>query len=90
MRITTDDPTTDPCTILSRTCFERGNDILFFGWHVWSYAWHGLVRATDGTKISKTEGNVVDPLDTVGEYDADSLRYSLVTGMTPGQDIPLN
>lgn len=51
---------------------------------------HGLVRATDGTKMSKTKGNVVDPLDTVAEYGADSLRYSLVTGVTPGQDIPLN
>mmetsp|Transcript_23181 Transcript_23181/g.37623 ORF Transcript_23181/g.37623 Transcript_23181/m.37623 type:complete len:417 (+) Transcript_23181:373-1623(+) len=51
---------------------------------------HGLVRAADNTKMSKTKGNVVDPLDTVGEYGADSLRYSLVTGVTPGQDIPLN
>jgi len=40
--------------------------------------------------MSKTKGNVVDPLDTVAEYGADSLRYSLVTGVTPGQDIPLN
>jgi len=51
---------------------------------------HGLVRAADNTKMSKTKGNVVDPLDTVAEYGADSLRYSLVTGVTPGQDIPLN
>jgi len=51
---------------------------------------HGLVRAPDGSKMSKTKGNVVDPLDTVAEYGADSLRYSLVTGVTPGQDIPLN
>jgi len=40
--------------------------------------------------MSKTKGNVIDPLDTVAEYGADSLRYSLVTGVTPGQDIPLN
>ena len=51
---------------------------------------HGLVRAADNTKMSKTKGNVVDPIDTVSEYGADSLRYSLVTGVTPGQDIPLN
>jgi valyl-tRNA synthetase len=51
---------------------------------------HGLVRAADGSKMSKTKGNVVDPLETVAEYGADSLRYSLVTGVTPGQDIPLN
>eukprot|EP00527_Entomoneis_sp_CCMP2396_P000385 CAMPEP_0198142364 /NCGR_PEP_ID=MMETSP1443-20131203/5168_1 /TAXON_ID=186043 /ORGANISM="Entomoneis sp., Strain CCMP2396" /LENGTH=389 /DNA_ID=CAMNT_0043805345 /DNA_START=52 /DNA_END=1221 /DNA_ORIENTATION=- len=40
--------------------------------------------------MSKTKGNVIDPLDTVAQYGADSLRYSLVTGVTPGQDIPLN
>mmetsp|Transcript_28958 Transcript_28958/g.42261 ORF Transcript_28958/g.42261 Transcript_28958/m.42261 type:complete len:390 (+) Transcript_28958:1504-2673(+) len=40
--------------------------------------------------MSKTKGNVVDPIDTLDEYGADSLRYSLVTGVTPGQDIPLN
>ena len=46
---------------------------------------HGLVRAADGSKMSKTKGNVLDPLDTVEKYGADSLRYSLVTGVTPGQ-----
>jgi len=46
---------------------------------------HGLVRAADGSKMSKTKGNVVDPLDTVANFGADSLRYSLVTGVTPGQ-----
>lgn len=51
---------------------------------------HGLVRAADGSKMSKTKGNVLDPLDTVAEFGADSLRFSLVTGVTPGQDIPLN
>ena len=40
--------------------------------------------------MSKTMGNMVDPLITVGEYDADSLRDSLVAGVTPGQDIPLD
>lgn len=46
---------------------------------------HGLVRAADGSKMSKTKGNVVDPLETVATYGADSLRYSLITGVTPGQ-----
>ena len=46
---------------------------------------HGLVKAADGSKMSKTKGNVIDPLDTVAEYGTDSLRYSLVTGVTPGQ-----
>jgi len=39
--------------------------------------------------MSKTKGNVVDPLETIGEYGADALRFSLVTGVTPGQDVPL-
>uniref|UniRef100_A0A7S4MJV7 valine--tRNA ligase n=1 Tax=Odontella aurita TaxID=265563 RepID=A0A7S4MJV7_9STRA len=86
------------------TCLETGYDILFFwvarmammGLELTGRApfdvvyLHGLVRASDGTKMSKTKGNVIDPLDTVAEYGADSLRYSLVTGVTPGQDIPLN
>lgn len=86
------------------TCLETGYDILFFwvarmammgieltGKSPFSVVYlHGLVRAADGSKMSKTKGNVVDPLETVAEYGADSLRYSLVTGVTPGQDIPLN
>lgn len=86
------------------TCLETGYDILFFwvarmammgleltGKSPFSVVYlHGLVRAADGTKMSKTKGNVLDPLETVAEYGADSLRYSLVTGVTPGQDIPLN
>jgi len=41
-------------------------------------------------KCPRPRANVVDPLDTVAEFGADSLRYSLVTGVTSGQDIPLN
>ena len=51
---------------------------------------HGLVRDGQGQKMSKTKGNVLDPLDTVGRLGADALRYSLVTGTTPGQDVPLS
>lgn len=86
------------------TCLETGYDILFFwvarmammgleltGKSPFSVVYlHGLVRAADGSKMSKTKGNVVDPLKTVEDFGADSLRYSLVTGVTPGQDIPLN
>ena len=86
------------------SCLETGYDILFFwvarmvmmgleltGESPFQVIYlHGLVRAADGSKMSKTKGNVIDPLDTVAEYGADSLRYSLVTGVTPGQDIPLN
>ncbi len=51
---------------------------------------HGLVRDAEGRKMSKSLGNVMDPLDTIAEYGTDALRYSLVTGSTPGQDIPLS
>merc|ERR1719353_2567618 len=51
---------------------------------------HGLVRDEKNEKMSKTKGNVVDPLDVVDEYGADALRFSLVTGVTPGQDVPLS
>ena len=48
---------------------------------------HGLVRAEDGRKMSKTLGNVIDPLDAADEYGTDALRYMLITGSTPGQDM---
>ena len=48
---------------------------------------HGLVRAEDGRKMSKSLGNGVDPMDVIDEYGADSLRYFLATGSSPGQDL---
>ena len=48
---------------------------------------HGLVRAEDGRKMSKSLGNGVDPMDVIDKYGADSLRYFLATGSTPGQDL---
>ncbi|WP_414049990.1 valine--tRNA ligase [Macrococcus animalis] len=48
---------------------------------------HGLVRAEDGRKMSKSLGNGVDPMDVIEQYGADSLRYFLATGSTPGQDL---
>lgn len=51
---------------------------------------HGLVRDGAGRKMSKTVGNVIDPIDTINEFGTDALRYSLVTGTTPGQDVPLS
>ncbi len=51
---------------------------------------HGLVRDGHGQKMSKTKGNVIDPIETIEQYGADALRYSLVTGSTPGQDVPLS
>lgn len=48
---------------------------------------HGLIRASDGQKMSKSLGNGVDPMDVIEKYGADSLRYFLLTGSTPGQDL---
>ena len=48
---------------------------------------HGLVRAEDGRKMSKSLGNGVDPMDVIDEYGADSLRYFLATGSSPGHDL---
>jgi valyl-tRNA synthetase len=51
---------------------------------------HGLVRAEDGSKMSKTKGNVIDPLIAANEYGTDALRFTLATGSTPGQDMNLS
>lgn len=48
---------------------------------------HGLVRAEDGRKMSKSLGNGVDPMDVIEKYGADALRYFLSTGSSPGQDL---
>lgn len=48
---------------------------------------HGLIRAEDGQKMSKSLGNGIDPMDVVDEYGADALRWFLTNGSTPGQDI---
>jgi len=47
---------------------------------------HGLVRDAQGRKMSKSLGNGVDPLETIEEYGADALRFTLVTGTSPGND----
>jgi valyl-tRNA synthetase len=47
---------------------------------------HGLVRDERGQKMSKTKGNVVDPIELVEKYGADALRFSLVTAAAAGQD----
>ena len=47
---------------------------------------HGLVRDEQGRKMSKSLGNGVNPLDVIDKYGADSFRYALVQGTTPGND----
>ncbi|RME51676.1 MAG: valine--tRNA ligase [Caldilineae bacterium] len=51
---------------------------------------HGLVRDEHGRKMSKTTGNVIDPLEVMDEYGTDALRFTLLTGSTPGNDMNLS
>ena len=83
---------------------ETGHDILFFwvarmimmgieftGKPPFSLVYlHGLVRDEQGRKMSKSLGNVIDPMDLVSQYGADPLRYTMVTGIAMGQDLNLN
>ncbi len=83
---------------------ETGYDILFFwvarmimlGVHFTGEApfrhvyLHGLVRAEDGRKMSKSLGNALDPLDLISRYGNDALRFTLLTGSTPGNDMKLS
>ena len=48
---------------------------------------HGIIRDSQGRKMSKSLGNGVDPLEVIDEYGADALRFMLVTGNAPGNDI---
>lgn len=48
---------------------------------------HGLIRAEDGRKMSKSLGNGIDPMDVIEQYGADALRWFLTTGSSPGQDV---
>ncbi|KAL6572588.1 hypothetical protein OROMI_013546 [Orobanche minor] len=85
------------------TVLETGHDILFFwvarmvmmgieftGTVPFSYVYlHGLIRDSQGRKMSKTLGNVIDPLETIKEYGTDALRFTLSLG-TAGQDLNLS
>ncbi|ADK16510.1 MULTISPECIES: valine--tRNA ligase [Clostridium] len=48
---------------------------------------HGIVRDSQGRKMSKSLGNGVDPIEVIDEYGADALRFTLITGNAPGNDI---
>ncbi|KAH7666329.1 valyl-tRNA synthetase protein [Dioscorea alata] len=85
------------------TILETGHDILFFwvarmvmmgieftGTTPFSFVYlHGLIRDSQGRKMSKTLGNVIDPIDTIKEYGTDALRFTLSLG-TAGQDLNLS
>ena len=47
----------------------------------------GLIRDEQGRKMSKSLGNGIDPLDVIDQYGADALRFTLITGSTPGNDM---
>ena len=51
---------------------------------------HGLIRDEQGRKMSKSLGNVIDPLEVINEFGADALRLTLLTGSSPGNDMNLS
>ena len=51
---------------------------------------HALVRDEKGQKMSKSKGNVIDPLDVIDKYGADSLRFTLISMAAPGRDVKLS
>ena len=51
---------------------------------------HGLIRDEHGHKMSKTKGNVIDPLNVMDEMGTDALRFTLLVGSTPGNDMNLS
>ena len=51
---------------------------------------HALVRDENGQKMSKSKGNVIDPLELIKEFGADSLRFTLISMASPGRDVKLS
>ena len=51
---------------------------------------HGLIRDEHGQKMSKTKGNVIDPLTVMDDFGTDALRFTLLVGATPGNDMNLS
>jgi valyl-tRNA synthetase len=86
------------------TMMETGYDILFFwvarmimmgleftGQPPFNTVYlHGILRDEHGRKMSKTLGNVIDPLDVMEKFGTDALRFTLLTGSTPGNDMNLS
>ncbi len=95
--------TPDLARFYPTTMMETGYDILFFwvarmvmmglsltGDIPFSIIYlHGLVRDKDGKKMSKTSGNVIDPIEMMDNYSTDALRFTLLTGTSPGNDMNL-
>src|SRR4029077_20928697 len=51
---------------------------------------HALVRDERGQKMSKSRGNIIDPLDLIDRYGCDALRFRLAASASPGRDIPIS
>ncbi|WP_338445448.1 valine--tRNA ligase [Pelagerythrobacter marensis] len=65
--------------------------IHFLGEAPWKRLYlHGLVRAADGSKMSKSKGNTVDPLDLIDRYGADALRFFMAAMESQGRDIKMD
>ena len=98
------DDTADLRQFYPTSVMETGYDILFFwvarmmmlgcyltGTEPFHTIYlHGLVRDKDGRKMSKSYGNVVNPLEVMDTFGTDALRFTLTTSGTPGQDLNLN
>ena len=97
------DDTEDMRYFYPTTVMETGYDILFF-WVARMIMMgledtdnipfrtvylHGLIRDERGEKMSKIKGNVLNPIDTLGKYGTDALRFAVSTGTSPGNDIKL-
>ncbi|WFE24717.1 valine--tRNA ligase [Solwaraspora sp. WMMD937] len=99
------DQTDDLQTFYPTSVLVTGYDILFFwvarmmmfGLYAMDgrqpfdvVALHGMVRDQFGKKMSKSYGNVVDPLDWIDRFGADATRFTLVRGANPGADVPVS
>ena len=98
------DDTEDLRYFYPTTVLETGYDILFFwvarmimmglecaGDIPFHYVYlHGMVRDGQGQKMSRSKHNVIDPLEVIDEYGTDALRFTLLTGSTPGNDVNLS
>jgi len=98
------DETPDLAYFYPTSLLETGYDILFFwvarmimlgleftGQPPFSTVYlHGLIRDEGGSKMSKTLGNVIDPLEVMDAMGTDALRFTLLVGSTPGKDMNLS